>query len=113
MVISIEAGLLASLAEWPDQPRPFWIVMGVLAGFAITLVIINVIWGIYNNWKISKAMTSSAPSIGINISDWPLTLRTQAEKDKADKTGISGPLSNTPLASSAAQAEIIKQQWRK
>ena len=27
-------------------------------------------------------------------------------------TGISGPLSNTPLASSTAQAEIIKRWWK-
>jgi hypothetical protein len=27
-------------------------------------------------------------------------------------TGISGPLSNTPLASSAAQAEIINKWWK-
>jgi hypothetical protein len=90
MVFSIEAGLLTSLAQWPDQPRPFWNVMAGLAGFAVTLVIINVIWGLFNKWKISKAMTSSPSATGIDdlLSVWPLPLRVQAEKDKSDKESL-------------------------
>jgi len=82
MVISMEAGLLASLAEWPDQPRPFWVVMAGLVGFAVALVILNVIFGLFIKWKISKAMTSSAPATGIGDAFPNITLALQAEADK-------------------------------
>jgi hypothetical protein len=37
---------------------------------------------------------------------------TTLEDVRRATTGIGGPLSNTPLASSAAQAEIINKWWK-
>ncbi len=54
MVISFEGGLLAALANWSETTSPFWKVMSGLAGFTLTLVAINVFWGLFNNWQISK-----------------------------------------------------------
>jgi hypothetical protein len=51
MVISVEGGLLAAFANWPEPKTisPFGIVMSGLAGFAVTLVIINGVLSLFNN----------------------------------------------------------------
>jgi hypothetical protein len=71
MVISFELGLLTALAEWYET-SPFW--FGAV-GFTVTLVIINVVWGLYNKWQISEHKMCEAASSLIGSpfqSQWPL-----------------------------------------
>jgi hypothetical protein len=70
MVISVEAGLMAALAEWYEA-SPFW--FGVV-GFTSTLVIINVVWSLYNKWQVSKhkMVAEASALIGSPFqSQWP------------------------------------------
>ncbi len=54
MVISVEGGLLAALANWSETVSPFWKVMSGLAGGTLTLVTINVVWSLINKWRSSR-----------------------------------------------------------
>jgi hypothetical protein len=84
-VISIMSGLLTALAGWREQPRPFWIVLSGLIGFAVTLVIINAVWGLFNKWKISKTLAgtaSAATDIDDSLAHSTLPLRVEKDQNK-------------------------------
>jgi hypothetical protein len=53
---SIEMGLLAAVARG-QEASPFW--FGA-AGFAVTLVIINASWSLFNKWQNSKHVLAAA-----------------------------------------------------
>jgi hypothetical protein len=87
MLISVEMGLLAAVAE-SYRASPFW--FGAV-GFATTLVIINAGWGLINKWRLPKhqALAVAGASQGAPI---------QLDSDRFSLAEQGAPDANLSLA---------------
>lgn len=63
MTFSVLGGLLTAVAQ-ANEASPF--LFGA-AGFAVTLVIINAVWGLINKWHFTKSAPIADTPLSINI----------------------------------------------
>ncbi len=83
IVMSFLGAIFAALANWSDTTSPFWKVMSGLAGFAITLVIINAVCGLINKWRLSQYKMRAA-STARTIPDIEIRFKPRAPYEAAE-----------------------------